>query len=522
MTCSNALRNDFGQGVSSVFATRFSNAAFARLMGEQQASMLNNVVFSPLTYMLTTGMYATASNGGKLQEVASQLERCTGCGTLQRGWIERSIPALANRFGNEDWDGAFGGCSVWTDDGADSSIVNEALPNLARLSDVFGSETYGVHLGTPDAPARMNEWASSMTGAASGFDISARPGVPAFLMAAVGVRASWQTPFNSAETVWGDFPFEDSSSWIRAQHGDARFMRQHLQSHGYFKGGGFTRVSLPFSNGFRMDVAIPSDDDGSWLPGLLSDPEIVELAFGSADNRSGDICLALPRFEVVSAVHLGSISQRMGLQALLERFPRTMRPGRMRFPVSMRGCAAIRVNEAGIGSDGDPRPLEETCLPACECAGKLMAFNRPFAFRIVTGSGFPLLMGMVERPCCPPRERFLDNPANVELVAGAGDVGRVRYVSLHYRYSRGGDWQTVVEDGRKTSRRGLFGYVNENGLAEVELSGEAYESILRRLKAIGVFGWEEWYEPARPYICDGKHWYLEIGMDDGSRFVSGG
>ena len=347
-----------------------------------------NFVFSPLSAFLALGMTAEVTGAETRRQILHALNETDLAG------LRADARAL--------WQ------SVYRDDGrlkcllADSIWLNDRISYDPDVLDTVAANYYASSFrGDPRDEAynaRLQAWLNEQTDdllADAVKSIRFPEHLIITLASTVYYSGRWVDPFSAAATT------EDVFHKV---NGDVLcdFMRSETAM-SYWWSDSFSAISLPLTDGSSMKLLLP--DEGIRPEALFADAQAVDfLLTGGAhtEERVVKVALSLPKFDVYSKTDLVKELPKLGITDVFD-------PNRADFsPLVPYATDPIAVTSA----EQDARVLvdEDGCRAAAitviTAAGSAMPPNervefrldRPFVFEIMSASGLPLFVGVVNRP----------------------------------------------------------------------------------------------------------------------------
>ncbi|MBW3570093.1 MAG: serpin family protein [Gemmatimonadetes bacterium] len=255
-----------------------------------------NVVVSPLSAGLAVSMLANGAQG----ETLAGIERTLGTG-LGIEALNGANAALAEALRNGDVELSIAN-SLWARQGV------PFLPAfMERNRRFYGAEVATLDFASPEAPARINRWASENT---SGritrmVDAPMDPDLVLYLMNAVYFKGRWQDEFQAAQTR--PMPFHAPGGTVQ------RPMMQRTGDYRYLRADGFRAVRLPYRGGrFAMYVLLP--DEGSSVAALrerLTPRAWAEWMGGFGGAR--EVRVVMPKYRINVEFALNGPLQALGM-----------------------------------------------------------------------------------------------------------------------------------------------------------------------------------------------------------------
>ena len=363
-------------GLESYF-TAATQALLADASGE-------NLVYSPVNLYLALGMLAEITDGQSRDQILSLLSedsvedvrvkshalfnacyRDTGAAT--------SLPAS----------------SIWLQDGYPyhSGVLN-------TLAEDYYASAFSGEMGSEEYTGQLRSWLNENTGgllsdACEGVELSRDTRMA--LATTLYFCARWTDEFH--ETAKADFRLSDGSAV------ECDFMRQ---SHArfYYWGDSFSAVKQDFLTGGGMWFLLP--DEGVSVEELIAGSEAMEflLADGAwEDSKHLVVHLSAPKFDVSSTMDLSDGMKALGISDVFDPAVSDFSPltGETLYLSEATHAARVKIDEEGCEAAAFTvmMPTGAAMPPSEEIEFTL---DRPFLFAIMSDTGLPLFIGVVERP----------------------------------------------------------------------------------------------------------------------------
>lgn len=340
---------------------------------------------SPLSASFALSMLANGAEGQTKQELLDAL----GFGSLTMDEINSYNEKLATKLAGLDKRSIVRMAnSVWT---------NEGFPVLdtyqATLAQYYAAEAYTVDMRAPSTLDVINAWCADKTENLIPKFLDKTPeDLQVLLLNALYFKGEWETPFDAAKTVEGDFRNADGST----SHPQMMNMREFFP---YARGESFGLARLPFGNeAYSLQILLPDED--TTLEECLS--SLDKATWDALQNGlyGVDMNLRLPKFKVESENGLMEVLKALGVkQAFMEDeanfskiSPRSLYVGMVQqevaFGIDEKGAEAAAVTGVGL--------VGEIALPRPEPEQVDFFVERPFlALLVEKSTGTILFMGRV-------------------------------------------------------------------------------------------------------------------------------
>lgn len=278
-------------GVSPDYAA-FGLDLFQRLA---EARPDGNVIVSPLSAGLAVSMLANGATG----DTRAGIERALAAG-MELDSLNTANAALAGAMRTEDVELAIAN-SLWARQGV------PFLPAfLERNREFYGAEVATLDFNSPEAPRRINEWASRNTNGRIPEMVQGPldGSMVLYLMNAVYFKGRWQDEFEPRATRPGTF---------HAPSGDVqRPMMSRTGSYRHLRADGVHGVRLPYrGDRFAMYVLLP--DSGQSLAQLRGRMTAEAWDGWVQAFRPAEVELTMPKYRMSLESRLNAPLQAMGM-----------------------------------------------------------------------------------------------------------------------------------------------------------------------------------------------------------------
>ncbi len=345
-----------------------------------------NFVFSPLSLYLALGMTAEISDGQSRQQILDVLH-------------EEDIESLRNNskslFEVTYADDGMATCIL-----ADSLWTNNKCKYDSKVLETLAAYYYASAFTGDPASAKYTEmyrsWINEQTdGLLSDYvqDMKLDPQTVLALVSTVNYSAKWNFPFDEQATKPATFHAPDKDL-------TCDFMKAENQTI-FYRGESFDSISLDTNGNGYMRLILPNE--GTSPEALLSDEECLGFMLNKNNVAKKDmlVTLSLPKFDISNSLDLNGKLKKMGITDIFNSSSAdfsTLGTGEdnlfisqaiqnVRVTIDEEGCKAAAVTAmmlAGAAMPPDDR-IE-------------LVFDRPFIFEIVSPTGVPLFIGIVNQP----------------------------------------------------------------------------------------------------------------------------
>ena len=270
----------------------FGLALFQRIAARQPT---DNVVLSPVSAGLAIGMLMNGAEGTTLDGIARTLAVPPDLDA-----INAAHAALVEALRTDSVELAIAN-SLWAREGV------PFLPGfLERNRRFYGAEIAAVDYESPEAAARMNDWASRNTRGRIPQVVQhpLDPSLVLYLLNAVYFKGRWADEFRASQTR--PLPFNGPGGVVQ------RVMMRRTGEYGFLDESGFQAVRLPYrGRRFAMYVFLP--EPGSSLAALRErlTPEAWTAWMGRFAPR--DVVLTMPRYRMNLRFNLVTPLGEMGM-----------------------------------------------------------------------------------------------------------------------------------------------------------------------------------------------------------------
>ena len=271
-----------------------------------------------------------------------------------------------------------------------------------------GVEVSKINLSSPKAGADISRWISEATDGFVSPAIDLNPLALVCVSSVLYLKDAWKSPFPKSRTRRGAFHAADED--VMADYMVGVFTLGVRDEEGVG-----TLVSLPLSNGASMVLLLP--EEGRSLSDMLGDRRTFDLA--SAPGACGELVeLHLPKFTCESTVSdMTGVLVAAGLSTASNPDLSRM-TGVADAPVSYSHGTKLSVDENGLEAG--------SYFVVTACAGvpdfdevppkpRVIMFDRPFLYFVISRTAQPLLVGTVARP---EADRLAWVPVDLEVERG--------------------------------------------------------------------------------------------------------
>lgn len=370
------------EGYQDGFDTFFLNSSQTFLTGSET----DNVVYSPLSLYMALGMSAEITDGNSRQQILDVLHQ-KDIDTLRSH--ARSI-WQANYM-----DDGMAKCvlatSLWTNDDID---YNDGT--IRSIADNYYSSVYTGDPIDEKYNKLMQDWMNEQTdGLLENYvsDIKMNPEMVLALASTVNYSGKWVNQFSAENTKQAAF---------HAPNGDVQcdFLNAERDMN-YYLGDHFSSVSLQLENNGHMKLILP--DEGYTPEDLLNDEQFGKLMLSTWDypnNKYVTVNISVPKFDVSSNIDLRDGLNALGITDIFDAGKSDFTPltdsteeiflskaeQDTRVMIDEEGCKAASLTVMMYDGAGAPEDHAEFIL------------DRPFIFEIMSDTGLPLFVGIVNNP----------------------------------------------------------------------------------------------------------------------------
>lgn len=344
-----------------------------------------NRVYSPISLYMALGMSAEISGGQTRQQILDVLG-------------QDDIETLRAHTK-----------SIWQanymDDGMAKCVIASSLWTSNKLSydqntvDTLAENYYSsVFTGDPLSEGYnqlMRDWLNEQTdGLLSGYvsEMKMSPEMLITLASAVNYSGKWNEKFNKDNTAPAVF---------HAPDGDVQCDFMNAERNMYCSWGErFRAIEMGLENNGQMRIILP--DEGVTAEELLSDDEVLTymLSTGAYVNKKYvKVALSVPKFDVSSSIDLEDGLRELGITDIFDPADADLTPLTDAKGASL--SSAVQDARVIIDEDG----CKAAAMTIMAYAGEAIIdervefrADRPFIFEIMSATGLPLFVGIVNIP----------------------------------------------------------------------------------------------------------------------------
>lgn len=349
-------------------------------------SKTDNQAYSPLSLYMALGMSAEITDGNTRQQILNVLHQ-SDIKTLR----SHSKSIWQANYADDGLAKCVLANSLWT-----NKKMSYNKDTVNRLADTYYSSVFSGVPGSDEYNKMLQDWINQQTDGlledyASGIEMD--PRMVLTLASTVNYSGKWTSPFMSNNT---------KQSTFHAASGDVKcdFMND-MKDTFYYWGDHFTSISLPLENNGHMKLILPNK--GYTPADLLNDKQVRKLlvSYGDYPNRkSAMVTLSIPKFDVSSTISLNDGLQTLGITDIFDATKSDFSPltdstddiylskaeQNTRVLIDEEGCKAASVTVMMFDDMGASIDHVEFIL------------DRPFIFEIMSETGLPLFVGIVNHP----------------------------------------------------------------------------------------------------------------------------
>ena len=370
------------EGYQDGFDTFFLNSSQTFLTGSET----DNVVYSPLSLYMALGMSAEITDGSSRQQILD---------VLGQGDIDTLRSHSQSIWQANYMDDGMAKCilanSLWT-----NSNVNYKQDTVDTLANTYYSSVYSGDPVSDDYNKMLQDWLNAQTdGLLTDYvsDIKMSPEMVLTLASTVNYSGKWNNKF---------LPENTEQAVFHAVGGDVEcdFMNAERDM-GYYWGEHFSSVSLQLENNGHMKLILP--DEGYSPNDLLNDEQTRELMLSTweyPNNKYVTVNMSVPKFDVSSNIDLRDGLNALGITDIFDAEKSDFTPltdstdeiffskveQDTRVMIDEEGCKAASLTVMMYDGAGAPEDHAEFIL------------DRPFIFEIMSDTGLPLFVGIVNNP----------------------------------------------------------------------------------------------------------------------------
>ncbi len=354
----------------------------ARVSGEILSGE-GNRAYSPLNVYTALGMLSELTGG----ETRSQILELAGA--AGKDALSDDISGLLKaNYRDEGLTESIPANSIWLDN--DISYSADPLNLLAEK--YYASSFYG-NMGDEEYNEKYRGWINDMTRGLLSEQISDCKLYPDTMMSLVStfyLQATWGENFDPENNTQAVFHAPDGDMTCEFMNEDAMY------PFNYHKGERFAVYKKNFSRGGEMRFFLP--DEGISVNELLSDEEFKEiLAAKSLPDIMYYVEVSIPKFDAASTLELKDALKTLGMTDAFDI-------GAADFSPLTKTAAAVTSATQEVRVTVDENGV--TAASAFQMVGGMggtdrtarFVLDRPFIYEIVSDTGCPLFVGIIENP----------------------------------------------------------------------------------------------------------------------------
>lgn len=347
-----------------------------------------NAVYSPLSLYLALGMSAEVTGGNTRQQILSALSQ-KDMGTLRT----EAQSLWESCYENDGMAKCILASSLWTND-----KVGYRQDTLDRLSASYYASAFSGDPSDEGYSLSLQSWLDEQTdGLLTDYTSGLRmaPDMMLTLASTVNYSGKWEHPFMADRTRPAVF---------HAPSGDVTcdFMNTERLT-AYYWGDRFASVSLPLENNGEMRLILP--DEGVDARELLRDEEALRymMHFGMdqyENHKTASVTIKIPKFDISDGIDLEDGMKRLGITEVFDSTAADFSPlcdASGLYLEKAEQDTRVMIDEDGCRASSMTVMMAAGAAPPEEFVDFIV--DRPFVFEIVSESGIPLFVGVVNDPC---------------------------------------------------------------------------------------------------------------------------
>lgn len=371
----------FADGEAAEQTTEFFRASVSEFLTSDSGE---NLVYSPMNLYLALAMLAETTAGETQGEILNLLGQESSeelRETAQKLWNANYIDdgrmtcLLAN--------------SMWLDD---DFIVKQSTADV--LAQSYRCSTFRGEMGSAKMNNALKDWLDTQT---KGFLSQYTSGekftelTRMALASTIYFNARWSDEFNSSLNYTAPFHGANGDR-------DAEYMKQTLNF--LYCSDSFMATSLPFREGGGMMLFLPDED--KTVADVLRDSGFSEVVYSPntyENSKCMKVHLSLPKFDVSSKLELSDGLKSLGLNSVFDPLTADFSAISSEKPLwldMVTHAARVKIDEKGC--EAAAYTLEMLCGSAVPPEEEIdLVLDRPFVFVIVSDTGCPLFVGVVNK-----------------------------------------------------------------------------------------------------------------------------
>lgn len=376
-----ALRNQ-PEGYTDGFDSFFSDSIRSFLTGGET----ENKIYSPLSLYMTLGMCAEITDGNTRQQILDVL-------------AQEDIDMLRSHAGSiwqaNYMDDGMAKCipstSLWT-----NSNITYNQKTVDSVAENYYSSVFTGEPGSDEYNKLMQDWLNEQTdGLLVDYvsDIEMSPETVLTVASAVNYSGKWMNKFDEERTASDTFHSPDGDVQCEFMNAERNTM--------YFWGDKFSSISMKLENNGEMKLILP--DEGISPEELINDDEAVGYMMNTGDypnSKYSQVNISVPKFDMSSNIDLKDGLSELGIIDIFDSEQADFTPlsesaenvflykaeQDSRVLIDEEGCKASSLTAMMVGGAGMPNDYVNFVL------------DRPFVFEIMSETGIPIFVGIVNNP----------------------------------------------------------------------------------------------------------------------------
>ena len=378
-----ALRNQ-PEGYKDGFDGFFAETAKTFLNGAET----KNMVYSPLSLYMALGMSAEITDGNTRKQIIDLL----GQENIDKLRSHSKSIWQANYM--DDW---MAECILATSLWANNAYTYNNN-TLASVADNYYSSVFSGDPGSEDYNKAMRDWMNDQTDGLLEEYISEMKMDPEMLLtiaSTVNYSGKWLQKFD--EELTAESSFHSPSGDITCD-----FMNMFTDTYCSY-GDKFRAISMNLENNGEMRLILP--DEGVTPEELINDDEVFRYMMNQrntiyTDSKHVIADISVPKFDISSSIDLNEGLKKLGVTDIFDSSQADFSPltDSSDGIVLSKAEQDTRVMIDENGCKASSLTVMEYCGAAVIEDQVKLVYDRPFIFEIMSETGLPLFVGIVNSP----------------------------------------------------------------------------------------------------------------------------
>ncbi len=344
-----------------------------------------NVIYSPVNVYMALAMLAEVTDGNSRAQILDAM----GVDSIEA--VRKNASVLwSSSYRDDGVSKTLLGNSIWLNDHV---TYNEST--MQTIADNYYASSYSGEMGSGAYNSVLHDWLNEQTGGLlkdKVDKIELKPETVMAIASTIYYKARWSDEFHEGLTEKDIFHGTDKDTEVDFMH--------RTDSRTYYWGDKFSAVNLDADAAGSMFLILP--DEGVTPEELINDSETLSFIAdpdARANNQYVMVNMSIPKFDVSSQIDLCEGLKRMGVTDVFDEAISDFSPmsDELNEIVLSKAdhAARVKIDEEGCEAAAYTVVICEATSARPPDDEVDFVLDRPFIFAVMSDSGAPLFVGIV-------------------------------------------------------------------------------------------------------------------------------